>query len=63
LCSYEKTALGYNKPVYLGMSLLDLSKTLMDEFHHGYMKKTYGQKRELLFTNRLRTAFVMKFIK
>ena len=44
------------------MSILDLSKTLMDEFHHGYMKKKYGQKCELLFTDRLRTAFVMRFI-
>ena len=28
-----------NKPVYLGMSILDISKTLMDQFWYGYKDK------------------------
>ena len=46
-----KTQLYFNKPVYLGMSILDLSKTLMYEFHYEYIKQKYGDKAELLFTD------------
>ena len=35
----KKTSLTFNKPVYLGMCILDLSKTLMYEFHYNYIKK------------------------
>ena len=30
-----------NKPVYLGQAILDLSKTIMYEFHCDYMKRKY----------------------
>ena len=46
-----KTEIFMNKPVYLGMSILDLSKTLMYEFHYGYIKPKYGEKADLLFTD------------
>jgi len=41
----KKTELVFNKPVYLGMSIRDISKTLMYDFHYNYIKKKYGQKR------------------
>ena len=34
----RKTKLYFNKPVYLGMKILDLSKSLMYDFHYNYIK-------------------------
>ena len=36
-----------NKPVYLGQAILDLSKTIMYEFHHDYMIPKYGDRLKL----------------
>ena len=47
----KKTHLVFNKPVYLGMCILDLSKTLMYEFHYNYIKPKYDEKVKLLFTD------------
>jgi hypothetical protein len=48
----HKTEVLLNKPVYVGMSILDISKTLMYDFHYNTMMKQYGpEKCRLLFTD------------
>ena len=47
----KKTEVYFNKPVYVGQAILDLSKTLMFDFHCSYIKKKYKDKAELMFTD------------
>ena len=44
-----KTEIKMNKPVYLGQTVLDLSKTLTYEFHYDYMRLKYGSKVSLCY--------------
>ena len=47
---YEfKVLLTLNKPIYVGFSILDLSKLLKYEFHYKYIKSKYSGN--LLFTD------------
>ena len=42
-CEMGKVKVKMNKPVYLRQAILDLSKTIMYEFHYDYMKRKYNE--------------------
>ena len=46
-----KETLTLNRRAFVGMCILDLSKTLMYDFHYNYIKKKYNNRARLLFTN------------
>ena len=45
----KKTKVKMNKPIYLGLSILEISKTLMYEFWYGFMKPKYNDKVKLCY--------------
>ena len=47
----KKTRVKMNKPLYLGMSILDISKTLMYKFWYDYLKSKYGDRVKLCYTD------------
>ena len=47
----NKTSLRLNKPIYIGFSVLDLSKHLMYDWYYNNLKKKYGENCTLLYTD------------
>lgn len=47
----RKTNLVFNKPMAIGMSIMELSKTLMYSFHYHEMKTQYQNNIKLLYTD------------
>ena len=47
----KKTQIKMSKPIYLGLSILEISKALMYEFWYDYMKPKYGNKVKLCYTD------------
>ena len=46
-----------NKPLYLGFSILELSKILMYKFWCDYITPTYGEKAKLCHMERLYSLY------
>ena len=55
-----KTKAKMNKPLYLGMSILDISKTLMYEFWYDYIKPKYGDTAKLCYMDT--DSFIIHYI-
>ena len=47
----KKSRVKMNKPLYLGMSIIDISKTLMYKFWYDYFKPKYGDRAKLCYTD------------
>ena len=47
----SKVTLTLNKPTYIGMCILKLTKVLMYEFHYDYIKNKYVNNSRLMFTD------------
>ena len=45
----KKIKVKMNKPVYLGLSVLEISKTLIYEFWYGYIKPKYQDNAKLCY--------------
>lgn len=48
----------FNKPMYIRLSILELSKTLMYDFHYEVMTKNYGEKIEILYMDTGKTKYL-----
>ena len=46
-----KAQIVYDRPSYVGVAVLDLSKKVMLDFHYDFMTKQYGDKQKLLTTD------------
>ena len=45
----KRTKVKMNKPIYLGLSILEISNLLMYEFWYHYMKPKYGDNVKLCY--------------
>ena len=53
----KKTTVKMNKPTYVGLSILEISKTLMYEFWYDYMKPKYDNNVKLCYMDK--DSFIM----
>jgi hypothetical protein len=47
----KKTNVRFDKPIYVGIAILDLNKHIMYDFYYNVMKKKYGNRLHLLGTD------------
>lgn len=55
-----KTEIKMNKPIAIGMSILDISKIVMCDFHYNHMKPKYGENVQALYTDT--DSFIYKIL-
>ncbi|XP_077260494.1 uncharacterized protein LOC143896465 [Temnothorax americanus] len=47
----RKLEVKFDKPIYVGMCILDISKVCLYEFHHEYMSPLYRDKCRIMYTD------------
>lgn len=48
---FEKVTLLLKRPIYIGQAVLEISKTIMYNFHYNYIKRKFGDRVQLCFTD------------
>ena len=56
----KKTRVKMDKPVYLGLSILEISMTLMYEFWYDYIKPKYQENAKLCYMDTVALSFILK---
>ena len=56
----KRTQILTNKLVYLGLSILEMSKTVIYEIWYNYMKPQYGEKARLCYMDTASFIFYIK---
>ena len=56
----KKVKVKMNKPIYLGLSILEIRKIIMYEFWYDYMKRKYGDMVKLCYTDTDRLVMNIK---
>lgn len=56
----KKTSLFMNKPITVGLAILDISKVVMYDFHYNFMKPKYGENISLAYTDT--DSFIYKVV-
>ena len=59
-CEMGKIKIVMNKPVYMGLFILDLSKIIMYEFYYDYMKPKYGNRLKSCYMDTDRFVYHIK---
>lgn len=49
--SLHNKIIDFCKPIYIGFAVLDISKTLMYDYHYNVVKRYYQHNAELLYTD------------
>jgi len=47
----RKTQVFFNQQIYIGVAIMDISKTLMYDFYYNELKERYGDEIKLLYTD------------
>jgi hypothetical protein len=49
--SLENKVIKFDKPIYIGFAVLDISKTLMYDYHYNVMQRHYNDRIRLMYTD------------